>query len=166
MAIDADPTESPYLQRNFAPVHDERDDVDLEVVGELPGPSIGTYLRNGPNPAFPPVTRYHVFDGDGMIHAVRLGDGRASYRNRWVRSAGLDAERRAGHALFGGLSEFRLPPPEVMETAGMMKNTANTNVIVHAGRTLAMMEAPARSSSTHRSPPSANTTSGERCPLR
>ena len=135
------PPANPYLIGHYEPVTDERDDVDLEVVGELPEPLVGTYLRNGPNPAFPPVTRYHVFDGDGMIHAVQLRNGRASYRNRWVRSAGLEAERRAGHALFGGLSEFRLPPPEVMETAGMMKNTANTNVVVHAGRTLAMMEA-------------------------
>jgi carotenoid cleavage dioxygenase-like enzyme len=132
---------SPYLQGAYAPVDDERDDADLEVIGTLPEALDGTYVRNGPNPAFPPPGRYHVFDGDGMLHAVTLRDGRASYRNRWVRSAGLEAELEAGEALFGGLSEFRLPPQEVIDRVGMMKNTANTNVVEHGGRLLALMEA-------------------------
>lgn len=140
MALDTGST-NPYLIGAYAPVGDERDDPELRVTGELPAGLRGVYLRNGPNPAFPPLGRYHLFDGDGMIHGVEIGDGRASYRNRWIESRGLQAERRAGRALFGGLGEFRLPDPEVIDEVGIMKNTANTNVVRHAGRYLALMEA-------------------------
>lgn len=135
-------TTNPWLTGAWAPVHDELDIEGLRVTGDLPDGLVGSFLRNGANPAFPPLGRYHVFDGDGMIHGLTFdGDGGVSYRNRWVRNAGLLAEMDAGAALFGGLSEFRLPPPEVMERAGMMKNTANTHVVAHAGRILALMEA-------------------------
>jgi carotenoid cleavage dioxygenase len=133
---------SPWLQGHYAPVHDELDATGLRVTGALPAGLRGSFLRNGPNPAFPPLGRYHIFDGDGMIHGLTFdGEGGASYRNRWVRSAGWLAEQEAGEALFGGLSDFRLPPDDVMAKVGMMKNTANTHVVGHAGRILALMEA-------------------------
>jgi carotenoid cleavage dioxygenase len=132
---------STYLTGPYAPVHDELTVGDLPVRGALPAGLEGSYLRNGPNPQFPPLGRYHPFDGDGMIHAVDLRGGRARYRNRYVASKGLLAERRAGRALYGGLSEFQLPPPELAAEAGMLKNTANTNVVRHAGRVLGLMEA-------------------------
>jgi carotenoid cleavage dioxygenase len=70
-----------------------------------------------------------------MIHAIHLEDGRASYRNRWVQSRGLLEERAAGRALYPGLLD--LAPTE----APMLKNTANTNIVWHAGRLFALMEA-------------------------
>ena len=94
---------NPFLQGNFAPWRMEGDADDLEVVGEIPRDLNGTYYRNGPNAAYEPAGRYHWFDGDGMIHAIRLEDGRAFYRNRYVRSEGLLEERRAGKATFPGL---------------------------------------------------------------
>ena len=99
--------ENPFLQGNFAPWRMEGDAPDLEVVGEIPRDLRGTYYRNGPNQAFEPIGRYHWFDGDGMIHAIRLEDGRASYRNRWVLSDGLKEERAAGQALYPGLLEIK-----------------------------------------------------------
>ena len=61
---------------------------DLEVTGTIPEGLDGRLLRNGPNPHLP-VERpesYHWFTGDGMVHGLRLRDGRAEwYRNRWVR---------------------------------------------------------------------------------
>jgi len=126
---------SPFLQGNFAPVRDESAFDDLEVVGAIPRELNGTFYRNGPNPAFEPRGRYHWFDGDGMIHAVTLEDGRARYRNRWVESQGLREERAAGKALFPGLLDFG---------AGDMsgfKVTANTNIVAHAGKLLALVEA-------------------------
>ena len=44
------------------------------------------YVRNGSNPRHEPKGRYHWFDGDGMLHALHFEDGRAHYRNRWVRT--------------------------------------------------------------------------------
>ena len=119
------PRTSPYLDGNFAPVTDEVDVVDLAVTGTIPRHLDGRYLRNGPNPAraVEPAT-YHWFTGDGMVHGLRLRDGKAEwYRNRWVRSAGV-AE---------ALGE---PPRPTLE----FDFAANTNVIGHAGRTFAIVE--------------------------
>jgi len=124
-----------FLQGNFAPWRMEGVAEDLEVTGRIPHELAGTYYRNGPNPAFEPPGRYHWFDGDGMIHAIALGDGRAHYRNRYVSSAGLKEERGAGRGLFSGLLD--IDPSE----APRFKNTGNTNIVWHAGRLLALMEA-------------------------
>ena len=124
-----------FLQGNFAPWRMEGVAEDLEVTGRIPHELAGTYYRNGPNPAFEPPGRYHWFDGDGMIHAITLGDGRAHYRNRYVSSAGLKEERAAGRGLFSGLLD--IDPSE----APRFKNTGNTNIVWHAGRLLALMEA-------------------------
>jgi carotenoid cleavage dioxygenase len=103
---------------------------DLPVTGRIPEHLHGRYLRNGPNPAeeVDPAT-YHWFSGDGMVHGVALRDGKARwYRNRWVRSLSACA----------GLGE---PPPARLDPrAGMLSLGANTNVLAHAGRTLALIE--------------------------
>ena len=125
---------NPFLSGNFAPWRMEGDADDLEVVGEVPIELRGTYYRNGPNPAFEPIGRYHWFDGDGMIHAIRLEDGRAFYRNRYVKSEGLLEERTAGKAAFPGLLSLS------MTEAPRIKNTANTNIVFHAGKLRALVE--------------------------
>ncbi len=139
--IGREPALSPATWGNVAPITDELDVDELAVTGRIPLELRGTYVRNGFNQAFPPIGRYHLFDGDGMLHAVDLRDGQARYRNRYIESKGLLAERRAGRALFGGLSTFVMPDPEVMAEVGMLKNTANTHIIRHAGRLLALLEA-------------------------
>ncbi len=128
------PNTSLFLQGNFAPWREEGDFERLPVRGCLPRELRGTYYRNGPNPAFDPIGRYHWFDGDGMVHAVRIADGEASYRNRWVRSKGLLEEFRAGRALYFGLMELS-------RGEGRYKNTGNTNVLFHGSRFFALMEA-------------------------
>jgi carotenoid cleavage dioxygenase len=141
VALDLDPELTPPWTGNDMPVDDELDVADLDVTGEIPPGLAGAYVRNGPNNAFAPLGRYHPFDGDGMLHAVSVHGGRARYTNRWIESRGLLAERRAGHALFGGLTDMQFPPPEIMEEVGMFKNTANTSIVRHAGRLLALLEA-------------------------
>jgi carotenoid cleavage dioxygenase-like enzyme len=67
-----------------APVPDEIDAQHLAVDGALPFELTGRYFRNGPNPR-PGDVAPHWFMGHGMIHGVRLRDGRAEwYRNRWI----------------------------------------------------------------------------------
>ena len=105
---DLDTWQTPFLQGLMAPVTDERDDVDLEVVGEIPAGLQGMFVRTGPNQQFAPLGAYHPFDGDGMLHAVYLENGTARYRNRWIESKGLLAERERGHALYGGMGTFHL----------------------------------------------------------
>ncbi|MEY2974473.1 MAG: hypothetical protein RIR49_893, partial [Actinomycetota bacterium] len=71
-------TENPFLSGNLAPVHEEITSHDLRVTGTLPTELTGRYLRNGPNPVAPvDPERYHWFTGTGMVHGIRLDEGRA-----------------------------------------------------------------------------------------
>ncbi|MFE8979067.1 carotenoid oxygenase family protein [Streptomyces cyaneofuscatus] len=138
-----DPTRVAHLNGRFAPVTEEVDAVDLHVVGELPEGLDGVYLRNGPNPRFTPVGSYlYPIDGDGMLHGVWLSQGRARYRNRFVRTPAMRAEEAAGHALWGGLESMILPGPDRVgeELANTFKPLPDINVVEHAGRLLALAE--------------------------
>ena len=66
----------------------------------------GIYVRNGPNQRYTPTSHYHWFDGDGMLHALHLENGKATYRNRWVRTDGFRQELEAGETLYDGVSVF------------------------------------------------------------
>ncbi|MFE7672761.1 carotenoid oxygenase family protein [Streptomyces albidoflavus] len=91
-----DPTRVPHLGGRFAPVTEEADATELRITGTLPDSLDGVYLRNGPNPRFTPVGSYpYPIDGDGMIHGLWLSQGRARYRNRFVRTP-RHARRGAG----------------------------------------------------------------------
>ncbi len=127
---------NPYLTGNFAPVHPELSVEDLPVLGTLPPELNGSFVRNGPNPQFPPLGRYHWFDGDGMLHAVQIQNGKASYRNRFIRTMGFNAEQQAGRAMWGGLLE----PTPADNPYGPSKNVANTALIWHNDRLLALWE--------------------------
>ena len=127
---------NPYLDGNFAPVHREITSDRLEIIGELPPELSGMFLRNGPNPQYSPIGQYHWFDGDGMIHGVRIDNGQASYRNRYVRTKGWQIEHEAGKAIWSGLLE----PPQMDNPYGSNKNTANTALVWHAGTMLATWE--------------------------
>ncbi|GAA0224776.1 carotenoid oxygenase family protein [Actinomadura nitritigenes] len=119
---------SPFLEGPYAPVTEETTAHDVPVTGRVPAGLDGRYLRIGPNPlGLEDPESYHWFLGDGMVHGVRLRDGRAEwYRNRWVRSRRVAA----------GLGE---PWPEgpVFDDFDF---APNTNVIGHAGRTFALIE--------------------------
>ncbi len=131
----------PDLRGNMGPVSDEIFEPNCVVTGTIPERLRGSFIRNGPNPLFEPIGRYHVFDGDGMLHGIHITDAGVSYQNRWVRSRGLEAELRLGHGLYPSLGEVMdFPPVELTGDAGPVKNPANTHVIEHAGRMLALWE--------------------------
>jgi carotenoid cleavage dioxygenase-like enzyme len=55
------------------------------VEGKIPKDINGVYLKIGPNAKFlPKNNRVHWFDGDGMIHSVRIQNGTMIYCNRFV----------------------------------------------------------------------------------
>ena len=131
----------PDLEGNLFPVDAEVDVAVLAITGELPVGLEGSFIRNGPNPLFQPVGRYHMFDGDGMLHGVTFDGGGASYRNRWIRSRGLQAEADLGRAVYPGLGDvMNFPEPSLVGDAGPVKNPANTHIVRHAGRYLALWE--------------------------
>lgn len=82
----SDSKPNPYLQANYAPVDVESTITNLQVTGSLPPELNGRFLRNGPNPgADVSPGGYHWFTGDGMVHGLRLQEGKAEwYRNRYV----------------------------------------------------------------------------------
>ncbi|TVS16729.1 MAG: carotenoid oxygenase [Gammaproteobacteria bacterium] len=114
-----------YLAHNFAPVDREITETSLDVIGTLPEELSGRYLRNGPNPVGAvDKDRHHWFTGAGMVHGVRLEQGRACwYRNRWVRNS----------ETIKALGEIPSDAP--------VSGVNNTHVIGHAGRTWALVEA-------------------------
>jgi carotenoid cleavage dioxygenase-like enzyme len=127
---------NPYLVGNFAPVRSE-DDFRLEVTGQIPSEMAGAFYRNGPNPQFEPKDAYHWFAGDGMIHGFFVEGGKVRYRNRYVRTPKWQVEHDAGRALFGTFGNPRATDPSVM---GKDSGLANTNIVWHAGRLLALEE--------------------------
>ncbi len=119
---------NPYLEGNYAPVGAEQTvQRVLPVDGAIPPALQGTLFRNGPNPVqVPDPGQYHWFAGDGMVHAVELRDGQAvSYTNRWVRTRRLSAEIGT-----------QVPKGPVEPING----PANTHIVWHAGRLLALVE--------------------------
>lgn len=81
-----------YLRANFAPVEVESTVTDLRVTGQIPAELAGRFLRNGPNPKEGvDESDYHWFVGAGMVHGLRLDEGKAAwYRNRYVGGSGAN----------------------------------------------------------------------------
>ena len=112
-----------FQKGNYAPVSKELTEFNLPVQGTIPAELDGWYLRNGPNPR---EATEHWFMGDGMVHGVRIEDGRAAwYRNRWVRTESF---------------EDYFPLYNADGTQNLRSSQANTNVINHGGKTLALFE--------------------------
>ncbi|MEU4396580.1 carotenoid oxygenase family protein [Kribbella sp. NPDC023855] len=116
----------PFLEGAFAPVREEVTEFDLPVTGRIPRELNGRYLRIGPNVlGLEDPRAHHWMLGEGMVHGVRLRDGRAEwYRNRWVRSSSV--ARKLGEP-------YPWPVPE-------QDYACNTHVIAHNGRILTLLE--------------------------
>lgn len=112
-----------WLRDNFAPTFEERTETDLKVIGHIPESLQGALLRNGANPQSGESA--HWFLGNGMLHGVRLEAGQAKwYRNRYVKTP-----------------LYLKPDGDVMDGLGdMTMSAANTNVIQHAGKIMALEE--------------------------
>ena len=129
----------PYRSGAWQPNLAEWDATDLEVVeGEIPQDLQGIYLRNTENPVHPSIGMYHPFDGDGMLHQLHLADGRASYRNRFVRTHGFLAEQEAAGPLWTGMLDMPANSlrPDGWGARGRMKDASSTDVVVHNGEAL------------------------------
>ena len=118
---------NPFVTGLNTPMDSELTLGKLQVTGRIPPTLDGRYLRIGPNPIAPvKAASHHWFLGDGMVHGVRLQGGQALwYRNRWIRST----------AVSQALGEAPAPGPR------HFSDTVNTNVLGHAGKTWALVEA-------------------------
>ena len=133
------PTDNPFLSNPYyGPVNTEADAAHLHVTGEVPRELCGTLYRNGPNPQFAPRGPYHWFGGDGMIHAFHIENGNVSYKNRWVRTPKWVMENQEGEGLSGTFGNPRYTDPRVF---ALNSTIANTNIVWHGGKLLALEEA-------------------------
>jgi len=118
----------PFLTGAYAPVFEEQVLTDLPIEGEIPADLNGVYLRNGPDQRFEPKAMHHPFDGDGMLFNAHFDDGRVTIRNKWVRTEGWQVESTTESSEYWGImSTLKGSPTQPM------KDTANTDVIGHAG---------------------------------
>ncbi|GAA4704877.1 carotenoid oxygenase family protein [Phytohabitans rumicis] len=122
-------TDNKFLNGPFAPWTAQDEAYGLEVVGQLPPDLSGALFRVSSNPRLQPrnVDRYHWWEGDGMVCAVYLRDGRAAYRSRWVETASMRVEVAAGEAIYSGFVNGGTPG-RLPDGAPPAKNVANTNV--------------------------------------
>jgi carotenoid cleavage dioxygenase len=128
----------PYRTGAWRPQVREWDAEPVVVQGEVPTDLDGTYLRNTENPVHPALSAYHPFDGDAMLHMIEFRDGRAAYRNRFVRTDGFLAEADEGQALWSGVLELPddAPRTDGWGIRGRMKDASSTDVVVHRGEAL------------------------------
>lgn len=138
VATSLQPSNHPYLNGAWTPQHEEVNASDLKVIeGQIPRDIDGVYLRNTENQVHQPLGRFHPFDGDGMIHQIEFKDGKANYRNRFVRTRGFQAEQEAGESLWGGLADpVTLSRRPGWGAHGALKDSSSTDIVVHAGKAL------------------------------
>ncbi len=114
-----------------------------DIEGEIPAGLEGTLFRNGPGKLDvngDPL--HHPFDGDGMISAVSFQDGKAWFKNRYVRTEGFLAETAAGKILYRGVFGTQKPGGWLANIFDFkFKNIANTNILYWGNRLLALWEA-------------------------
>ena len=122
-------------------VADEVDVVLRIAEGALPETLRGVLYRNGPGKMEVHGTKYdHPFDGDGMVTRFAFADGAVRYRNRFVRTREYVAEERAGRMLYRSFGT-NLPGGLLKNLLRLrFKNAANTSVVQHGGRLLALWE--------------------------
>ncbi|GMY33602.1 putative carotenoid cleavage dioxygenase 4, chloroplastic [Fagus crenata] len=143
------------LSQNFSPVLHELPPTECEVIqGSLPPSLNGAYIRNGPNPQFLPRGPYHLFDGDGMLHSIRISQGKATLCSRYVKTNKYTMERDAGYPLLpnvfsgfngltasaarGALSAARILTGQFNPANGI--GLANTSLALFGNRLLALGE--------------------------
>ena len=121
------------------PIREEYELGGLKVAGRIPEDIEGTHFRATPDPAFPPFMYDSgaAISGDGMVSALRIRQGQASFAIRYVQTERHKAEVAAGRALFG---IYRNPFTDKAEVRGIDRTVANTTPVWHAGRLLMAKE--------------------------
>jgi carotenoid cleavage dioxygenase-like enzyme len=126
------------FSHSLRPVRMECDILDLDMDGEVPTEIDGLFHRVQPDAQFPPMFEDdQFFNGDGMITQFSFRGGKVDLKQRYAQTDKWKVERAAGKALFGA---YRNPLTDDPSVQGMIRSTANTTPIVHAGKLMALKE--------------------------
>ena len=127
------------FHRGFLALQEEHDGWVSNIRGTLPKDLTGTLFRNGPGAMNVGSEAYgHWFDGPGMISAVTFIEGKAHFKNRYVRTQkylndleqGRVSSRGFGTQIKGGWRKNILKP---------LSNPANTGVSWHGDKLCAFL---------------------------
>ena len=109
------------------------------LTGRLPPDLTGVLWRNGPAEHERFGHRYgHWFDGDGMVQAFTFTGSGVSHRARILETPKRRRETKAGKRLLPAFGTLPPEPAPIMAPDDM--NAANTSVLAHGGRLMALWE--------------------------
>lgn len=142
-SVPVDPYNLKDWQKGYRSLREEFDYWIEDVEGEIPANLHGTLFRNGPGLLDVHGQRiHHPFDGDGMISAIAFSEGKAHFRNRFIRTKGFLAEQEAKKILYRGVFGTQKPGGWLANAFDFnLKNVANTQVIYWGDKLLALWEA-------------------------
>ena len=109
------------------------------VHGRPPAEMRGVLYRNGPGKFTRGDTRAHWFDGDGLVRAFRIGEGRASVHGRFVDTPKRRVDAAAGAMVSPGFGTPGSPTTRVSSADDL--NAANTSMLAAGGKLWALWEA-------------------------
>eukprot|EP01125_Pyxidicula_operculata_P016760 TRINITY_DN5795_c0_g2_i1.p1 TRINITY_DN5795_c0_g2~~TRINITY_DN5795_c0_g2_i1.p1 ORF type:complete len:530 (-),score=99.41 TRINITY_DN5795_c0_g2_i1:45-1481(-) len=149
-----DPQNNWALHGNFAPTKTEVFREKLRVTtGSIPTDVEGVFMRVGPNPILEETGGYHIFDGQGKVHAIRIKDGKVNYSNKIMETERFHEEMNAGFAVHVRIGDMKgiwglvkILISRALSFFGVLSDikksgTANTNTIFHHGKLFALLEA-------------------------
>ena len=108
-----------------------------DIEGEVPRDIHGTLYRNGPSQQVLPAEGFgalHLFDGDGLVHAFRMDEGRVFYAGRVVEHPCTLRERAEGRFCMDAIGV------RVKDPVDPFRVQPNTNVVFHGGKLMALVE--------------------------
>jgi len=130
--------DTPFFQGFNKPARFEADIQSLEVTGNIPKDINGTFFRIQPDHHFPPLFEEDIhFNGDGCVSAIKIANGQADFKQRYVHTDRYKHEAAARKALFG---RYRNPYTDNEMVKGVIRTAANTNIIFWRGVLLATKE--------------------------
>lgn len=121
------------------PMRFEADVFECEVEGEIPAQLQGAYYRTGGDRQYPSLEDDIILNGDGMVSAFWFDDGHVSFRNRYVQTDRLRAERAARRRLYGHYRNKHTDDASVSNLPNR-DNTGNTYAFEHHGELFMLRE--------------------------
>lgn len=113
---------------------------NIDVDGKFPANLRGTYYKNGPALRSAFTRGYqHQFDGDGFVQALRFDGQNISHQGQFVHTTKYEAESDNGDYFLATFSQ-KWPDSPAPRSPDEI-NAANTNIVHHGNRLMALWEA-------------------------